>query len=145
MDETAEIVYAIRCFKDGERKLTHELTKHEAVCFRHAASHLVEYLTTQYKLHEEKEKAMTIAEDGGPAFPVEMPREIAAAEYKDGVITATVRGHPGMTLRDWLVGQSIVGLNNNDWPSVEWIVDHAEAIADEYLRRRAERAKGDKP
>lgn len=103
-------------------------------------------------------------EDGGPAFPVEMPREIAAAEYKDGVITATVRGHPGMTLRDYYVGQAMPGIsaawirhllqaseksggvpNHDDWDAIETaIVQHAERIADEYLRRRAERAKGDK-
>lgn len=43
-------VFEIRCHVNGERKKTHELSKHEAICFRAAAQHLVKYLTETYDL-----------------------------------------------------------------------------------------------
>ncbi len=45
-----ETVYAIRCFKDGERKPTYRLTKDEAHHFRQAALHMADYLTREYEL-----------------------------------------------------------------------------------------------
>lgn len=42
--------FAIRCFLDGKRKKTHELTKRQARIFRHTARHLSKYLTQAYKL-----------------------------------------------------------------------------------------------
>ena len=44
------ISFSIQCYKDDERRLTHELTQVEALCFRKAAKHLVEYLTKEYQL-----------------------------------------------------------------------------------------------
>lgn len=43
-------IYAIRCFLNGERKLTDKLTKDEAYNFRQAALHLSSYLTKEYGL-----------------------------------------------------------------------------------------------
>lgn len=45
-----DTVYAIRCFRDGDRKLTDKLTKDEAYHFRQAALHLSSYLTREYGL-----------------------------------------------------------------------------------------------
>lgn len=45
-----ETEYAIRCFKDGRRKPTHQLTKGEARNFRKAALHLAIYLSSEYGL-----------------------------------------------------------------------------------------------
>lgn len=42
--------YAIRCFLNGKRKLTHQLTKKEADIFRNTAIHLLLFLTKEYKL-----------------------------------------------------------------------------------------------
>lgn len=46
MDQT----FAIRCFLDGKRKKSHQLTKRQARIFRHAARTLSKYLTKEYKL-----------------------------------------------------------------------------------------------
>jgi len=42
--------FAIRCFLNDKRKLTHKLTRREARIFRHAARYLSRYLTKSYKL-----------------------------------------------------------------------------------------------
>ena len=49
-----EPVYAIRCFLNGERKYTHELTKEEAEVFYNTAEKLKEYLKEEY-LNKNKE------------------------------------------------------------------------------------------
>lgn len=43
-------IYAIRCFLNGKRKLTHRLTKKQAFQFRWTANILQRYLTKEYKL-----------------------------------------------------------------------------------------------
>lgn len=43
--------FAIRCFLNGKRKPTHELTKKEALNFQAAALHLLTYLENEYKLN----------------------------------------------------------------------------------------------
>lgn len=43
-------VYAIRCFKNGKRKMTHKLKKSDALIFKKGALHLAEYLTKEYGL-----------------------------------------------------------------------------------------------
>lgn len=48
--QTKDDVFAIRCFLNGKRKLTHELSEEEARNFRKAARHLSRYLTKEYKL-----------------------------------------------------------------------------------------------
>lgn len=50
-------VFAVRCFRDGKRKFTHELTRAEARCFRAAARTLVRYLTKGYCLTAETARA----------------------------------------------------------------------------------------
>jgi hypothetical protein len=45
-------VYALRCFIDGKRIKSHELTKRQARVFQRTAKHLLEYLTKEYKLNE---------------------------------------------------------------------------------------------
>lgn len=47
-------IFAIRLFVNGKRKLSHELTKHEARCFKKTSQHLSRYLTSAYKLRERK-------------------------------------------------------------------------------------------
>ena len=42
--------FAIRCFIDGKRKKTHELTKRQARVFRKTALHLSKYLKKEYRL-----------------------------------------------------------------------------------------------
>lgn len=42
--------YAVRCFLDGQRQLTSELTKKEAALFKKTALHLVKYLNKTYHL-----------------------------------------------------------------------------------------------
>lgn len=42
--------YAVRCFINDERKLTDKLRPDDAAIFRHAALHLVKYLTKEYHL-----------------------------------------------------------------------------------------------
>lgn len=42
--------FAIRCFIDGKRKKTHQLTKAQARTFRKTALHLSRYLKKAYKL-----------------------------------------------------------------------------------------------
>lgn len=51
--------YVIQCFIDGERKLTHELSKEEALIFRKTALHLVSYLEKKYGI----ENAVLIQEN----------------------------------------------------------------------------------
>jgi len=48
--ETADEAYAIQCFRNGERKFTHVLTKEEARNFLVAAQNLAKHLTTEYML-----------------------------------------------------------------------------------------------
>ncbi len=43
--------YAIRCFIDKKRKLTHKLTRKEAKIFIQTAAHLIKYLGKEYKLY----------------------------------------------------------------------------------------------
>lgn len=43
-------IFAIRCFLNRRRKLTHELTKREAKYFKKCGLHLVKYLNEEYKL-----------------------------------------------------------------------------------------------
>jgi hypothetical protein len=42
--------FAIRCFRNDKRKLTHQLTKREARIFHRAALHLTKYLKKEYSL-----------------------------------------------------------------------------------------------
>lgn len=43
-----EDLYAVRCYLNGERKLTHELSEQEAANFLIAAKNLVKYLEDNY-------------------------------------------------------------------------------------------------
>jgi hypothetical protein len=45
---------ALQSFVDGDRVLTHELTKGQARAVRIAARHLADYLTGEYELDEVK-------------------------------------------------------------------------------------------
>lgn len=45
-------VYAIRCFRNGKRKLTCRLTRSEAAVFRHVAKVLIRYLSKTYRLNK---------------------------------------------------------------------------------------------
>jgi hypothetical protein len=45
-----DIVYEIRCFKDGKRLGTHKLSKTDAKYLRITARHLSAFLTKSYKL-----------------------------------------------------------------------------------------------
>jgi hypothetical protein len=45
-----EDIYAVRCFLNGDRKMTDKLTMEEAYTFRKAAGNLYRYLTKEYKL-----------------------------------------------------------------------------------------------
>lgn len=45
-----DTVYEIRCFKDGRRMGTHELSKTDAKWFRKTARHLGSYLSKSYGL-----------------------------------------------------------------------------------------------
>ena len=49
-EDTGSVTFAIQCFKNEERRPTDELTDLEAICFRRAAQHLMNYLTKRYKL-----------------------------------------------------------------------------------------------
>ena len=78
---------------------------------------------------------MAEIDDGGPAFPTVMP--------EPGVYSL------GMSFRDWLVGQALKGLLSGrggeggfKYPELGDYLDKAEWLADEHLRRRAERMKG---
>ena len=90
-------------------------------------------------------------EDGGPAFPVGPPKEFSKVTYANGEITATVAVHPGMTLRDWLVGQALAGCASEcimyhdttnryiqDHGKRKAITNAAYRIADELLAGRAD-------
>lgn len=46
----AKDIFAVRCFHNGTRKLTHKLKRFEAFCLRRAARYLTRYLTKAYKL-----------------------------------------------------------------------------------------------
>ena len=48
----SDITFALRCFKNGKRVKTNQLTKKEARCFRVAAVHMTNYLNEAYKLQE---------------------------------------------------------------------------------------------
>ena len=71
--------------------------------------------------------------DGGPAFPGGY-----IVDQKDrGPVTIFA---PGMSLRDWLAGQALVGLlANPDSPSAAWSADaiNAYCAADAMLAERA--------
>ncbi len=43
-----ENVYAVRCFLNKKRMLTHKLTKTQAKVFHKTALHLADYLTKEY-------------------------------------------------------------------------------------------------
>jgi len=45
-----ERTFALRCYIDGKRKKTDQLTVEEARIFRHAARHLARYLGKEYHL-----------------------------------------------------------------------------------------------
>lgn len=45
-----EEIFAIRCYRNGKRKMSSQLTKREARNFRIAARHLSRFLTKAYKL-----------------------------------------------------------------------------------------------
>ena len=45
-----EETFAVRCFLNRKRKLTHQLTRREAKNFRLAALYLASYLKREYKL-----------------------------------------------------------------------------------------------
>lgn len=47
-DQLKEDEFAIRCFLNGERILTSELSKEQAKCFLAAALHLTAYLSGTY-------------------------------------------------------------------------------------------------
>lgn len=47
-----DIIYEIRCFKDGKRVGTNKFSKSDAKCFRKTAKHLAKFLTEAYKLKE---------------------------------------------------------------------------------------------
>lgn len=49
-------VFAVQCFLNDKRMATAVLTKREALNFRKAAQHLVEYLTKTYRLDYRKHK-----------------------------------------------------------------------------------------
>jgi len=88
-------------------------------------------------------------ESAFPGFPniVMVPSNMSqeASQRLARQISKCANKSSGMTLRDWLVGQVIsdcidgyvaIG-NTTDRPKK--VIDLAEGIADEYLRRRAER------
>ena len=54
---------------------------------------------------------MTQPNDGGPAFPCG-PHGMSIS-YDDGRTEHQYPGSPGMSLRDWLVGQALAGLCAN--------------------------------
>jgi hypothetical protein len=49
-------VFAVRCFRNGRRRVTHTLTKKEARWFRLAARTLSRYLTKEYRLGPENRR-----------------------------------------------------------------------------------------
>ena len=48
--------------------------------------------------------------DGGPAFPY--PKQQIDSVEMEGHVEV-IFGHPGMSLRDWLAGQALVGILSN--------------------------------
>lgn len=52
--EEKEDEFAIRCYLNGERLKTHELTKEQARNFHHASIHLASYLEEEYNIGKEK-------------------------------------------------------------------------------------------
>lgn len=55
--------YAIRCYKNGSRKFSCNLTKSEAKAFRIAAKHLIQYLNKNYKLGMSKRDGRLSSEE----------------------------------------------------------------------------------
>jgi len=53
MKPNSEVIYAIRCFINGQRAYTDELTKDEAGILRATARHLISYLEREYGLDKE--------------------------------------------------------------------------------------------
>ena len=45
-----ETVFALRCFRNRKRMMTHELTKYQAKQFKRTAEHLIAYLSKEYKV-----------------------------------------------------------------------------------------------
>lgn len=66
----------------------------------------------------------------GPAFPVSFSQE----RDEDGFTFSRV--YPGMTYRDWLVGQALAGCNINDWPNAEQGVKWIYTVVDVLLAAR---------
>lgn len=52
MNNMNEDIFAIRCFRNGKRKKTNQLTKYEARQFHQAAQHLMKFLKKEYRLSE---------------------------------------------------------------------------------------------
>ena len=76
--------------------------------------------------------------DGGPVFPTEIH-----SHYKTGPVTpipVSIK-HPGMSLRDYYIGQAIEGFCSREFPSdmkspfVEWASDMAIELADEIIKK----------
>ena len=75
----------------------------------------------------------TPIDNGGPAFPLNMPpvyREHATPCYE------AQAGASGMTLRDWFAGQAIVGLANQNELKDKDLARFAYVLADEMLSAR---------
>lgn len=87
---------------------------------------------------------MSTQPDGGPAFP-----QVPVKDVHDNIVTvgAYMAGESGMSLRDWFVGQALVGiLSNHDLvtdidvrspkSTRDAVADYAVAVADSVLKAR---------
>lgn len=55
-----------------------------------------------------------LSSDGGPAFPVDVNYKITTPLHKDSDLVKMELGHyPGMSLRDWFAGMSLMGIQSN--------------------------------
>lgn len=69
--------------------------------------------------------------DGGPAFPIENPRQLENGEL--------FKQFPGMTLRDWFAGRALTGMTASpDFYGDSWdkIAAHAYDAADAMIVAR---------
>ena len=87
-----------------------------------------------------KKKAM-IKDEGGPAFPINGPCEMTAAEItKDGTgIIERISGFSGMTMRDYFAGQALAGAVTINWSEesdLSTISKGCYAMADAMLKAR---------